>query len=330
MKSIPPVKEQIKIDAAKRAEKERLKQERHEIYLKSFKPKKVDEGIIDVEKQMTAENLTKKAVQVLMAKELEVDSKSASKSESSEKVSSSGLENEPGKSDCAKSESICIGCTKECNTREYLSTKRLLELPDKIGIIDSEVLGRDKLIKASNERIKELNEKIENDKSDLQFQEAKIENEGINLKLNSYSSASFVHQHIVPKPIGNKASEDVYSDGTGVGYHNVPPPICNNFTKKQSGLANESETSEKTDVEKLPENIDVTFTSQTDEDSIQSEVVKNVVENVLKSDSDSKVEDDECFLNNYIPKIKSQDNLSDEPTLVMYKMSGSHKLYSDI
>ncbi|MFS8021596.1 hypothetical protein Hanom_Chr16g01429271 [Helianthus anomalus] len=91
MKSIPQVEEQIKIDVAKIAEKERLKQERHERYLKSLEPKKVDEGIIDVEMEMTAENLTKMADQGLMAKALEVDSKSSSKSESSEKVSSSGL-----------------------------------------------------------------------------------------------------------------------------------------------------------------------------------------------------------------------------------------------
>ena len=52
----------------------------------------------------------------------------------------------------------------------------------------------------------------------LQFEEAKIENERINLKLTSYNSASFVLQHIVPKPIGkNKAGEDVFSDGTGAG-----------------------------------------------------------------------------------------------------------------
>ncbi|XP_035838279.1 ELKS/Rab6-interacting/CAST family member 1-like [Helianthus annuus] len=57
----------------------------------------------------------------------------------------------------------------------------------------------------------------------LQFQEAKIENECINVKLNSYNSASFVLQHIVPKPIGkNKAGENVYSDGTGFGYHQNP------------------------------------------------------------------------------------------------------------
>ncbi|MFS8034354.1 hypothetical protein Hanom_Chr17g01580181 [Helianthus anomalus] len=65
----------------------------------------------------------------------------------------------------------------------------------------------------------------------LQFQEAKIENERINLKLNNYNSASFVLQHIVPKPIGKiKVGEDVYSDRTGVAYHSVPPPMCNNFT----------------------------------------------------------------------------------------------------
>ncbi|XP_022014722.1 uncharacterized protein LOC110914224 [Helianthus annuus] len=358
VKSIPIVEEQIKIDAANRAERERLKQERYEAYLRSKEPKKLDEGIIDVEKEMTAEKLTKMADQVLMAKALEVDSKSAYKSESSEKVSSSGLDNEP----------------------------------------DREVIGRDKLIKGSIERIKELTKKIETDKNDverfckeneklmlenrknsenidklkrtikdsdernskthkenthlsgvlqakeklinqqldeianlkLQFQEAKIKNERINLKRNNYSSASFVLQHIVLKPIGkNKAGEDVYSDGTRVGYHKIPPPMCNIFTKKQSGLVNESKSSDKIDVEKLLENIDVTFNSQTDEDSIESEVVKNVVEKVLKSDSDSTIEDDECFLNNYIPKPKSQDNLSDEPTLVMYKMNGSDKLYSD-
>ncbi|MFS7954116.1 hypothetical protein Hanom_Chr07g00626541 [Helianthus anomalus] len=90
--------------------------------------------------------------------------------------------------------------------------------------------------------------------------------------------------------------------------------MSSNFTKKQSGLVNESDLSDKSDAEKLPDNIDV---------------VKEVVEKVLKSDSDSTNEDDDCFLNNYIPKPKSQNNLEDEPTLVMYKMNGSDKLYSD-
>ncbi|MFS8021595.1 hypothetical protein Hanom_Chr16g01429261 [Helianthus anomalus] len=78
----------------------------------------------------------------------------------------------------------------------------------------------------------QANEKLINQQLDeianikLQFQEADIENERINMKLNNSSYDSFVLQHIVPKPIGkNKAGEDFYSDGTGVGYHNVPPPM---------------------------------------------------------------------------------------------------------
>ncbi|MFS7964090.1 hypothetical protein Hanom_Chr08g00746101 [Helianthus anomalus] len=111
---------------------------------------------------MTVENLTKMADQVLMAKALVVDSKSASKSESSEKVSSSGSNNKPGKAENAKYESVCRGCMRECkvcNTHEYLSRTRIQELTDKIGIIDREVIGRDKLIKGLTERIKELTDK---------------------------------------------------------------------------------------------------------------------------------------------------------------------------
>ncbi|XP_035830760.1 uncharacterized protein LOC118480158 [Helianthus annuus] len=125
-------------DVAKKAEEEELKS------------KKIDEGIIDTTKEMTTENLTKMADKVLMAKELEVDSKSASESTS----------------------------------------------------------------KVKKWQINQQLDEIANLK--LQFQEAKIENERINLKLNSYNSAGFVLQHIVPKPIGkNKVGEDVYSDGTG-------------------------------------------------------------------------------------------------------------------
>ncbi|MFS8035286.1 hypothetical protein Hanom_Chr17g01591311 [Helianthus anomalus] len=89
----------------------------------------------------------------------------------------------------------------------------------------------------------------------LQFKEAKIENERINLKLTSYTSASFVLQHIVPKPIGkNKAGEDVYSDGTGVGFHQVPPPVLNNFSKKKFGLVNDDEDVNEI---KLPASMDL-------------------------------------------------------------------------
>ncbi|MFS7987598.1 hypothetical protein Hanom_Chr11g01024811 [Helianthus anomalus] len=65
------------------------------------------------------------------------------------------------------------------------------------------------VLQAKEKQINQQLDEIENLK--LQFQEAKIENERINLKLNTYNSASFVLQHIVPKPIRkNKAGEDVY------------------------------------------------------------------------------------------------------------------------
>ncbi|MFS7934778.1 hypothetical protein Hanom_Chr05g00395681 [Helianthus anomalus] len=92
IKSIAANEEQRERDAAKKAKEERLKS------------MKVDDGIIDTTKEMTAENLTKMAEKVLMAKELEVDSKSAS--ESTSKVSKSGSNNESGKTDGANTESV--------------------------------------------------------------------------------------------------------------------------------------------------------------------------------------------------------------------------------
>ncbi|MFS7945228.1 hypothetical protein Hanom_Chr06g00521731 [Helianthus anomalus] len=77
---------------------------------------------------MTTKNLTKMADQVMMAKALEVDSKSASKSESSVKVNSSDLDSEPGKAENAKSESVCRSCMRECkvyNIHEYLSRSKI-------------------------------------------------------------------------------------------------------------------------------------------------------------------------------------------------------------
>ncbi|MFS7948448.1 putative transcription factor interactor and regulator CCHC(Zn) family [Helianthus anomalus] len=314
------------------------------------------------------------ADKVLAAKALEVDSNSVSESKS--RVSSNLSTNVSGKKidgnvDCKN----CIKECKFCNTVTYLNGKKVYDLTAKVRNVENQILDRDKMVKASTERIKELTNKIENDKTDherirkeneklvlencqitekfeklkttmkdnddrngktykenvqlkavlrvkeelinqqldeiaklkLKFQEAEIENERIQLKLNSYSSASFVLQHIVPKPIGkNKAGEDVYSDGTGVGFHRVPPPILDNYTKKQSGLVEIEEENEM----KLPDSIDVTFTSS----------------NEVNGDT---TEEAGCFLDKYIPKQKSKNNLNEESNLVMYKMLGSDKLFLD-
>ncbi|XP_021991517.1 spindle pole body component 110-like [Helianthus annuus] len=313
------------IEQIAQQEEERQREWASQAEEEELKSRKVDEGIIDTKKEMTAENLTKMADKVLAAKELEVDSKTTSKSTS--QVSCSDSTNGSGKTDKAKTESDCKNCMKDCkvcSTRAYPNAKKTEELTAKVKTVEDQILSHDKLVRASNDRIKELTERIEKYKNDverfrkeneklihenrqlsenheklkrtikdsdernsktskenfqlsrvlqlkekqinqqldeianlkLQFQEVKIENERINLKLNSYSSASFVLRHIVPKPIGkNKAGEDVYSDGTGVGYHQVPPPVLNNFSKKKSGLDNDDEINDV----KLPKTIDVTF-----------------------------------------------------------------------
>ncbi|KAJ0751832.1 hypothetical protein HanPI659440_Chr09g0317381 [Helianthus annuus] len=354
------------------------------------KSKKIDTGIIVTTQELNAENMGKMADKVLAAKALEVDSKSVFESKS--QVSSNASTTESGKK--VNGDVDCKNCIKECkvcSTVTYLNGKKVEDLTARIRSVEDQILDRDKMVKASTERLKELTNKIENDKIDhekvrqenerlvlenrqitekfeklkstmkdnddrngktykenvhlstvlrlkeelinqqldeiaklkLKFQEAEIESERIQLMLKSYNSASFVLQYIVPKPIGkNKASEDVYSDGTGVGFHQVPPPVLDNYPKKQSGLV---EIEEENEV-KLPDSIDVTFSSSSSDDSVKTEIVKSIAESVLMFDS---AEDDECFLDKYIPKQKSKNNLNDEPTLVMYKMSGSDKLFSD-
>ncbi|MFS7911141.1 hypothetical protein Hanom_Chr02g00114541 [Helianthus anomalus] len=197
-----------------------------------------------------------------------------------------------------------------------------------------------KLTNVFQEKEKQINNQLDEIVNlKLQIEEVKIENELINLKLKSYHSVSFVIQHIVLKPIGkNKEGEYVYQNGTGAGYHNVPPPMNNNFKKKHFGVEKELNMNLNFEVDNLLENIDVIFSEPSDEDNVDSEFVKNVVENVLKTDSDSTkstgsnecVEDNDCYLNNYLPKSKSKTNLKDEPTLVMYQVCGFNKLYSDV
>ncbi|MFS7961548.1 hypothetical protein Hanom_Chr08g00716421 [Helianthus anomalus] len=57
---------------------------------------------------------------------------------------------------------------KVCSTHAFLSNKRFQDLGEKVGKIEKEIVNRDKLVKASSERIKELSEKIEKDKGDVE------------------------------------------------------------------------------------------------------------------------------------------------------------------
>ncbi|MFS7986716.1 hypothetical protein Hanom_Chr11g01013581 [Helianthus anomalus] len=94
------------------------------------------------------------------------------------------------------------------------------------------------------------------------------------------------------------------------------------FSKKNLEVEEALNIKLKSGADKLPDNFDVTFSESSDDGKVESEVVRNVINNVLKSDSDSTKattecdEDNDCYLTNYIPK--SKHNLKDEPTLVMY------------
>ncbi|KAJ0442508.1 hypothetical protein HanIR_Chr16g0810131 [Helianthus annuus] len=137
--------------------------------------KKIDDEVIDTSQELTAENLMKMADKVLAAKELEVDSSSGT--ESNAKVSQINMNVVSGKKD--KSESDCKNCMKnckDCSTIAYLNNKKVEDLTKRVREVENQILNRDKLLKASNDRAKELTEKIESDKSDIERTKKKMKN----------------------------------------------------------------------------------------------------------------------------------------------------------
>ncbi|MFS7969296.1 hypothetical protein Hanom_Chr09g00807491 [Helianthus anomalus] len=80
------------IEQLKREDEERKKEHARKAEEEELKSKKVDDGIIYTTKELTPENLTKMADKVLMDSQLEVDSKSPSKSTNMVSGSSSSVE----------------------------------------------------------------------------------------------------------------------------------------------------------------------------------------------------------------------------------------------
>ncbi|MFS7946528.1 hypothetical protein Hanom_Chr06g00537331 [Helianthus anomalus] len=134
-------------------------------------PEKFVKEIIDVNQEMTAENLTKMAEQAMMTKALEVDTKTGSKSESSKQVSSVGHSDETGKNNDSKTENHCRNYMKSfkvCNAKELASKARIEELKEKINTLNDNMILRDKILKSSKEKIDLLEEKIKNDEKGVE------------------------------------------------------------------------------------------------------------------------------------------------------------------
>ncbi|KAF5803344.1 hypothetical protein HanXRQr2_Chr06g0270181 [Helianthus annuus] len=129
---------------------------------------KIDDGLIDTSQELTAENLMKMADKVLAAKELEVDSSTGTESKS--QVSQIDTNHVSGKK--VKIESDCKNCMKnckDCSTIAYLNNKSVEDLTKRVREVENQILNRDKMLKASNDRAKELTEKIESDYMISQF-----------------------------------------------------------------------------------------------------------------------------------------------------------------
>ncbi|MFS7911925.1 hypothetical protein Hanom_Chr02g00123761 [Helianthus anomalus] len=69
-----------------------------------------------------------------------------------------------------------------------------------------------------------------------ELEKARIEIERVDKNLISYSTSSYILDHILPKPTGiDESRVDVYGYGknSGLGYHRVPPPLRDGYCRKE-------------------------------------------------------------------------------------------------
>ncbi|MFS7912487.1 hypothetical protein Hanom_Chr02g00130521 [Helianthus anomalus] len=97
-------------------------------------------------------------------------------------------------------------------------------------------------------------------------------------KLQSYHVSSYILEHIFNITPNDHDSEK-NKKGTGSEFHQVPPPLENNYTFYDD----EKVAKTINIVDQLPDNIDVTYSKS--DDIGDSEVVCKVVESLLKDDS---------------------------------------------
>ncbi|KAJ0789256.1 hypothetical protein HanPI659440_Chr05g0201371 [Helianthus annuus] len=154
-----------------------------------------------------------------------------------------------------------------------------------------------------------------------------VEKEKVVTKLQSYHNFSYILKRIFNITTDDKDS-DKNKKGIGSEYHQVPPPLRDNYTfydeeKVAKGL---------NIVDQLPESIDVTYAKSDEADD--SEVVSKVVESVLKDESpkgksESQYENEGNFHDGYLKHLKSEKVVNDDPKGLIYPMIGLDKLFSN-
>ncbi|KAJ0652898.1 putative transcription factor interactor and regulator CCHC(Zn) family [Helianthus annuus] len=154
------------------------------------------------------------------------------------------------------------------------------------------------------------------------------EKEKIVTKLQSYHNSSYILERIFNITPDNKDTDNC-KKGIGSEFHQVPPPLRNNYT-----FYDEEKVAKGLNItEQLPESIDVTYTKSDDADD--SEVVSKVVDSVLKDESakgksESQYEDEGNLYDGYMKNTKSEKNLNDDSKGLVYTMIGSDKLFLDV
>ncbi|KAJ0780763.1 hypothetical protein HanPI659440_Chr06g0241461 [Helianthus annuus] len=122
-------------------------------------------------------------------------------------------------------------------------------------------------------------------------------------KLQSYHASSYILERIFNITPDGKESEK-NKKGLGSEYHQVPPPLENNYTFYDGEKVEKAINM----VNQLPDNIDVTYTKS--DDISDSEVVGKVVESVLAEESietgksESQDENEGSFHEEYLKKLK--------------------------
>ena len=104
------------------------------------------------------------------------------------------------------------------------------------------------------------------------------EKEKIVTKLQSYHNSSYILERIFNITPDDKDT-DKNKKGIGSEFHQVPPPLRNNYT-----FYDEEKVAKGLNIaDQLPESIDVTYSKS--DDANDSEVVSKVVDSVLKDES---------------------------------------------
>ncbi|MFS7961910.1 hypothetical protein Hanom_Chr08g00720511 [Helianthus anomalus] len=111
----------------------------------------------------------------------------------------------------------------------------------------------------------------------------KIVTESVNKKLISYTTSSYVLDHIFQKPIKESESEEkIVENRKESGYHQVLPRITESYCRKNfEGVKKALDINLKSvqnQIDQLPDDIDVIYTKS---DVCESELVNDVVEKVF-------------------------------------------------